>query len=300
MTKLITKSTNQQKYKRNHWVPKAYLRAFGANDARSKIWRFGKTDGEPELKPISKVAVQFYLYAPTENGVRDYAFEQKLSDLEQLFGSPVWTQISTGFVDLSDEAVRKGVALLTAVMCLRNPVILDQTRATYQRLRSFYMAQDELPDFIEIGGKEYEVDKDSWPAYRDATEDDIKRMWLGSLGQATWFAEMLLKMRWVIIASEEPVFITSDNPVTFIHPDLRFRGLKNPDTSVLFPLSPTRVLCLDNRHTEPDSQYYAVRGKGEAQNLLVWRNAIEHMFTHRDPYELCVELVADAEKAGYA
>ncbi len=289
---------NKQKSKRNHWVPQAYLKAFAADGARSKIWQFGIKGCDPQLKPIAKVAVRFYLYAPRENGSRDYALEHKLSNLEQLFGSPWWSQISTGYADLSDRTTRRGLSLIAATMYLRNPSALDHVHRLHRQIRSLVQTESEVPDLFEIGGKEYEIEKDSWPAYRDATEDDIKRLWLNSLSQAAWLAEMMLEMRWMIVVAEEPVFITSDNSVSFLHPSMRFRGLKNPDTTMIFPLSPTRLLCLDNRHKEPDSQYYAARGRGEAHNLLIWSNALEHMFAHRNPDEVSAELLADVQARG--
>jgi hypothetical protein len=33
-----------------------------------------------------------------------------------------------------------------------------------------------------------------------------------------------MKMRWAVVFSEEPVFITSDNPVMIVHPSLKFRA----------------------------------------------------------------------------
>jgi hypothetical protein len=54
-----------QKRKRTHWVSQSYLRLFAADaDERQKTWRFSKDNGEPELKPIAKVAVRHYLYVP--------------------------------------------------------------------------------------------------------------------------------------------------------------------------------------------------------------------------------------------
>ncbi|TAA53915.1 DUF4238 domain-containing protein [Shinella sp. JR1-6] len=149
----------KQKYKRNHWVPQSYLRSFAADAAREKIWRLGKTGreaksvGYPELKPIEKVAVKFYLYADTKNGERDYSLENKLSDLEQLFGNPFWKKISEDYVDLQDESVRKGVSLLAAVMFLRNPAMLEKTKDLHEKMRSDFLNGDELPDVVEIGGK---------------------------------------------------------------------------------------------------------------------------------------------------
>jgi hypothetical protein len=111
---------------------------------------------------------------------------------------------------------------------------------------------------------------------------------------------MLLKMRWAVIFSEEPVFITSDNPVTIMHPSLQFRGLKNSETTVAFPLSPTRILIMDNRHGEPDAQYYPLRQGPGSPNGLIWRNAIECMFAPRHPDIICGEMLADAELIGFA
>jgi Protein of unknown function (DUF4238) len=89
------------------------------------------------------------------------------------------------------------------------------------------------------------------------------------------------KVRWALIFSEETVFITSDNPVMITHPSLKFRGLKNPESTVSFPLSPTHILIMDNRHGEPDFQYYPLRQDPGSPNCLIWRNAIEHMFAPR-------------------
>src|SRR5262249_55507699 len=96
-------STNRQVTKRCHWVPQAYLRNFAANDARTKIWRFSKWSGEPELKPIEKVAMRHHLYVPRDEitGKRDDSFERKLSQLESWFADPVWRALQDQIVDLS-------------------------------------------------------------------------------------------------------------------------------------------------------------------------------------------------------
>jgi hypothetical protein len=96
------------------------------------------------------------------------------------------------------------------------------------------------------------------------------------------------------------VFITSDNPVMIVHPSLKFRGLKTPETTVTFPLSPTRILIMDNRLGEPDAQYYPLRQGPGSLNGLIWRNAIEHMFAPRHPAFICGEMLADAELTGFA
>lgn len=288
-----------QKKKRNHFVPQSYMRTFAADSARKKVWTLRKNGGEFELRSIKKVAVSFYLYAPDGASGRDYSFEDKLSSLENLFGGWPWTEIANDYVNLGDDTIRKAVSLLTAVMYLRNPGALDVHRDLHRRLRASYEDYSEPPTSLEINGKIYEVDPSDWPQFRDATEDDVKRMWLSEVGSATWLAEIMMSMRWSIIFSDEPVFITSDNPVNVFHPSLNFRGFGNPDSTVSFPLSPTRILCLDNRHTEPCNQYYPLKIGAGSINALTWRNSINYVFSHRHTGIVCQEMCDDAERMGF-
>ena len=82
----------KQTTKRCHLVPQSYLRTFAATpDTRQKIWRFSKTGGNPELKPIEKVAVKFHLYAPKGfDGRRDDWLEKKLAHLETWFSTSAY------------------------------------------------------------------------------------------------------------------------------------------------------------------------------------------------------------------
>jgi hypothetical protein len=181
-------------------------------------------------------------------------------------------------------------------MYLRNPLHLQQMHALHKRMVDLYSQFPELPDAVEIGGTTYELDKDSWPSYSNASEDDIKRMWLDNVGSATWLAEIFMGMRWAILLSDQPVFITTDNPVVTMHRSLQFCGIKDPDTSVVFPLSPTRLLHIDNRMSEPDGHYYPLQGSAGGLNMLLWRYAINAMFSPRHTDHVCAEMCADADQ----
>lgn len=293
-----------QRTKRCHWVPQAYLRAFAADapDFR-RIWRFSRHHEArgPELKRIDKVAVRLHLYAPIDpkTGKRDDSFERKLSHLEQWFGHKIWQILCTDIVDLRWKPLRKMVSLLIAVMYFRNPANFAKYKEIHQQLRDEFLKEEYLPDVVRYMGRTYSLDKDSWPAYRDAQEEDLKRNWIESISHLGWCAEQLMQMRWAMVCAEESIFITSDNPVTTVHPSLRFRGIKNPETIIMFPISPTRMLHLDNRHEEEDGHYYRVSDDGSAANLLVWRGANEYMFSHRHPEHVCRALLADAERRGF-
>lgn len=291
----------KQTTKRCHWVPQSYLKAFAADSQQRRIWRFSKNEGEPELKRIDKVAVKFHLYAPLgADGRRDDAFEKKLADLENWFGEPVWKAVCTDFPDFSWEPLRKMVALLAAVTWLRTPRQFECWKNTHRQFIDLFSAHETLPDAVTINGKRVELDHASWPAYRNADEENMKAAWNDWVGSAADVATMFMEMRWAVVVSDQPVFITSDNPVLVGDTLGPHRGLKHPDTMVTFPLSPTRVLMMDNRHHEPDAQFYPLKHDPASTNMLIWRNAIEHMFSPRDPHEICAEMIADAERMGLA
>tara|TARA_B100000965_G_C19583600_1_gene754678 strand:+ start:1502 stop:2404 length:903 start_codon:yes stop_codon:yes gene_type:complete len=291
----------RQKRKRNHWVPKAYLKAFASNHpAKTKIWRFGKDSGDPELKPISKVAVSFYLYAKhNDAGEKDYELEHRFASLEQLFGNPFWRELTNGFADLTDEATRKGIALLAANLYLRNPLRLTDTANLHADLVSQFEGWDFEPGEtlnVEINEKAIELDTSDWERYRNAGPDLIKAMWIDSIYEYTaWLAELLMGLRWAVVFSETPVFVTSDNPVVLLNPnDDQPFGFKTPGSVTIFPLSPTRVLQFDNSK-EPDGHYYPVNDPADS-NYLIWSNSISHMFCHRHPDQVLWEIMQSAEK----
>jgi hypothetical protein len=290
----------QQITKRCHWVAQSYLKAFAADGTGRRIWQLSRNEGEPKLKRIDKVAVKFHLYAPIgADGHRDDALEKKLADLENWFGEPMWKAVCNDFPDFSWEPLRQMVALLAAVTWLRTPRQFEFWKSMHQQFADFFARCGGPPDVVTINDCRMELDHSSWPAYRDATEEDMRRAWNEWLGQAVDIAKMFLEMRWAIVASEQPVFITSDNPVLVGDTLGPYRGLKHLDTVVTFPLSPTRVLTMDNRYREPDAQFYPLKHDPASTNVLIWRNAIEHMFSPRNPHEVCAEMIADAKRMGF-
>jgi hypothetical protein len=290
------------KMKRNHWVPQSYLRAFAADpDKKEKIWRFSKEEGDPELKSIAKVACRHYLYAPKDaSGQRDYSFEVQLSRLEQWFGERPWELLLTEYLNLGDQTFRKMVSLLAAVMFLRNPRSLELSNNVHWQMVDILKELPELPQSFEHKGKTYAVDTSSWGQFKDGDDEALKKNWIATVKQAGWLAELLMTMRWSMVVSDTPGFITSDHPVTVVHPSLSFRGFNDPETFVIFPLSPYRLLVMDHRMNEPAGHYYPAGDALPSWNYSIWRNANEYMFCHRNPDEVLSELVADAEQRGFA
>jgi hypothetical protein len=76
------------------------------------------------------------------------------------------------------------------------------------------------------------------------------------------------------------------------HPTKTNSGLRTPGVVVSFPISPKRMLVMDDRHHEPANQYYPLQASGAgAINYHLWRNGSRFMITGRSVHEVLAEIV---------
>jgi hypothetical protein len=154
-----------------------------------------------------------------------------------------------------------------------------------------------LVEGVEHNGVLRKIDTTDWHLYKGAGSEEKKEMFVKSIRQnATHLAEILIQKRWSVVFSETPVFITTDAPVMLVHQTREVFGFGTPGTIVSFPVSPTRVLMMDDRHDQPKGQYYPLATTGPAfENGLAWRNCERFMISPRHPDEVCAEILETAE-----
>ena len=69
-------------------------------------------------------------------------------------------------------------------------------------------------------------------------------------------------------------------------------GFKEKGTALKLPISPTRVLVLDDLYDEPSSQYYPTSENTAVEiNTLSWINTHRFMISHRDTDEVIKEII---------
>jgi len=296
--------------KQQHWVPRFYLRFFATPDTAeaddAQAWILSKDAGDPILTNIKNIAARRYLYSPKdEQGIRHSKTESKLADCEGLL-KKIWPLLASDFVDLKgDESTRKALALFISLLHLRHPKRLEDTERIHRQITehfdSFPKDQNGNPDITEIEHKGVVVpfNVSDWHKYRRASPEDIKKMFVSSINQnAIHLAGILMQKRWSVVFSDQPVFITTDAPVTMLNPHRERFGFASPGTLVSFPLSPTRVLMMDDRHDQPAGQYYPLAETGPGiPNMLAWRNSERFMISSRHPDAVCAEILAAADSA---
>lgn len=226
--------------------------------------------------------------------------EQKLTDLEGTLASS-WPLLTNEFRDLhGDGALRKAIALFISVLHLRHPRRLSEIERLHaqmlQTYETFPKDESRCPriDAVEVNGVFRQLDNSDWGQHSAAGVEEKKRMFIDSLLQnATHYAEILMKKRWSVVFSEAPAFITTDTPVAVIHETRDVFGLATPGTVISFPLSPSRVLMMDDRHDQPKGHYYrlADTGPGPA-NFVAWRNCERFMISSRPTEPVFAEMLA--------
>lgn len=275
-----------------HYVPRFYLRYFSTPETKDskqpQLWVFSrekKDNNPPFISGIHNIAAERYLYSPLDlNGQRNWKTEEKLGRIEGLL-SRVWNQLANNFVDLKHETLRKGIALFLATLHLRNPTMINEGKEIHKK----------IVGYVESFPPKFFNDKlmEEFGSYKNVQEDFFHRFFIDSInGLGKEVADEFLKKRWSIISSEEPAFITSDTPIVMGNPDHEIFGIKTPGTSIMFPISPTRLLILDDLFDQPQNQYYPLNSNGPGYiNYLIWINTKKFMFSSRNIDEVLAEII---------
>ena len=164
--------------KHQHWVPQFYLRYFATRESRDsanpQVWIFSKdsADGDETLTNNRNVCGKRYLYSPAQpDGARRWELDERLERVESLLGQ-IWPALATDFIQLDDDAIRKGLSLFVALMHLRNPEVRRHVEAIHQQLVAFYetgpLRSDGTPDVSswKYKDKVYDLDLSGWHEYR--------------------------------------------------------------------------------------------------------------------------------------
>lgn len=280
------KPTNQ------HWVPKSYLRYFATPNSigtdNPQVICFPKNEGAEFPTSTRNACGKRYLYSPKDSdGNRIWDLEESLCDVEGM-ASTIWPVLASDFVDLSDRHLRMAVSLYVATMYYRNISIREQVESLHCQIvesvsRRKSGTNENFPEWMEINGVRYNLSKDEFEKYARWGKNDHDHFFAHFVRDNSGnMAQAILKKRWSIIFAEVDAFITSDRPVTMVHQEKEKFGYLTAGTIVYFPLSPRRLLVIDDLYDQPNNQYYPLNQDGPGGiNLLIFRNCQRFFVTGR-------------------
>jgi len=197
--------------------------------------------------------------------------EDKLAGLENTI-SKIWREFVNNQVGLSP-SMKKGVALFISTLILRHPDKL----AEYKEFKNFFCKEimENIPEgdtkftFV-VKGQESVIDIKEVEDSINASSFHESMFFIENIEYlATTIIEQLIKKKWSIIASEEKVFITSDRPVIISNAKTGLLGVGSNGVVISLPLSPTRLLILeDNINNEENLTEYPLNKGHAAYNGL--------------------------------
>ena len=217
----------------------------------------------------------------------------------------IWLPLANEFVDLEqNDSLRKGLSLFISTLLLRHPSNVELTRELHCKLIEFFetLPKDTAgnPYIGEVihKGKVISFDNFGYEEYKKCGKNEFQRMFIDSLhSNAVPFAEILMEKRWSVIFCDDSLFITTDKPVVIENTERQNFGLKTKGTIIMFSLSPTRVLVMDDRHDQPNGRYYPLGNHGPGPlNLALWRSAENFMISPRNTDYVCAEMVLWADR----
>jgi hypothetical protein len=278
--------------KRQHWVPSFYLRYFAVSDtpeSPEQVWILHRKEGRAKLTAIRNIAVEKYLYTPKrEDGTRDLRLENKLEKLETHMGV-LWPKLieKPGSL-LRNNKIRRIIALFLSVQFLRHPKVRELMEIIHYRLHDLIKQQPTDSNgnpngkAIQIGSRVFQADDIDWATFRDVDSEPNEGHWHAFLEkEAVRFAEYLMTKRWSVGSTIAPLLITSDYPVYVVNPELKKYQFRGKDATILFPISPTRMLCLDDLD-EPKNQCYPIpNDQVNLFNMLTWHNTESFIISPR-------------------
>jgi hypothetical protein len=103
-------------------------------------------------------------------------------------------------------------------------------------------------------------------------------------------ARILVRRRWAVIAADVPAFATCDAPLLLAHRSARRVGFNTKGARITLPLSPTRVLTIDDS-TLPNAYYQSQAGFPEAINYQMWLAADRYLLSSIESHELLFGIV---------
>lgn len=274
--------------KNQHYVPRFYLKEFATNETYGKnkkqqVHIYDKEREKTELRNITSVATKYYLYSPKDaNGNRSRYMEDKLGRIENTI-SLIWNDFSNKFIDLENNNIKKSVALFLSSLILRHPSNLntneDIREFLYKDILKHNPPNNKKVAFI-INGEEHPFDISVLS--NTITEYEKSMFFIENIDYfIAEYTEIFMQKKWSIITSEERTFITSDNPIS-VHNNLTdIFGLNTKGTIILFPISPKRLLqledCVDSDEKIEVLYYPINKGHHSLYNHAIWNSSDKHI-----------------------
>ncbi len=267
---------------KHHFNPQFYLRQWA--NADEKLWMYGISGAAPVHISVGNVAFERGLYShPSVDRTPSLTTENKLGEgIENVFAR-FWP----GMVDRAENIrTRKNVARFIELMFVRNPKRKRWLKKVASRLQN--LASQMQPDeIIEILGQNKIVQLRAAEIADTFHAENAQSAFVNLMPNiAEEISEILVSRRWGNVFYENPVFVTSDCQVVLYSGTSTKAsfGFATPGTMIFFPVSPTRMVVIDDSW-QYDFAHYKLTNP-DAFNRIITEEAVRFVYADKESHEL--------------
>lgn len=289
---------------KQHYLPQFYLRYFTAPNKPSQyapyVWTF--QSGEWKKKSPDNIAYGADFYAfEDEHGNIDHRFEDSLQKLESLI-APALKRVSETIPVTLNDSDRMYLAWFLVSLEQRTPDYLNARamemelaiRENYRhQYQSFVRDPQKFDQFKESNGFGNFSLADVTPENFEKWDVKPVKAYLLSEAVKQWelLANVIFSMRWTILFSHTPVFVTSESPVVTMVPHADGDGwtygdLGHPNVDISLPLTPKLALMCHWRGDENYRLVEATENDIRTLNLRTINSAADALTENSAPLEI--------------
>lgn len=211
--------SEEQITKRQHYVPKAYLKYFSVDEQKTPhVYAVFPNGKEPQKVSIEKICCSSYLYdqiaIDPDTGAQIFAAPNELENMFNPVESKYAVIVSKLKADLREkndfELTAQEIGVLKGFLSLqlwRNPIFVHISNCIVDRLYA------QNPDYMEYIQNEFQDEKSNVMIAHLANES-LKRFLLLS---TVAMADTMDESHFCVFRTQDPLFVTSDMPVVNIY-----------------------------------------------------------------------------------
>ncbi len=235
---------------RHHYVSQWYLRFWSEdwNGEDGTVW-VHSIDGRKAFRTSTRTIASEKGLHDTANQDPDLSkvdYEDRITRLELLYAKR-WVSL---WEEMANDGRRMNLARFLALQHLRHPNQISIHKEFSERIRGVALNADPN-DLIEVSdGKRSgrivaaEVLKNTQNIPHAAKGGYFRSM----RSEVEHLAGLFFERKWALITATDPTFITTDCPIGLLRNRARNQsfGFATPGTMILFPISPHRLLMIDD------------------------------------------------------
>ena len=283
------------KTKKQHYVPKFYLRNFSNKNKNGffiHCYDIDKNDSYPaNIKNIGEEK-DFYK-------IGDENYEEFFQKTEE-WASPIINNLSKNgkIKPLNIVKNREKLSLFLSVQFLRTKEMREDLLETFSKLSAHL--------------QKHNLSKEMESLVEEIDEKNIKHNQMGFIGHGSLkMIDELLFKKWVVLKNKTEIdFLTSDNPVALYNPH-GFLGVASDYIHIFYPINPKLCLCLlDPLNYSNFREYHKFHGNKISMNIrktvkcqihsiddvnmindVQSKNATKHIFSKDNSFDRVSDLV---------